>query len=85
MAFQSTVSRLILVAVVLLSLVFLVSASPVAALVFSTEVISLEKANQNCYGDYCYGGLDLDTLLLQLQQVVEFKLALLGEFHAFVY
>ena len=85
MFIHSTVSRLTLVAVVLLSLVILVNASPIALLVFNEDVVSLEKVNQNCYGEYSYGGLDIVTLLLQLQQEIEFKLALLGEFNSFAY
>ncbi|KAF8606389.1 hypothetical protein BDV93DRAFT_505950 [Ceratobasidium sp. AG-I] len=80
MFFQSSACRLMLVAVVILSLVFLVSASPIATPVLSTDVFSPEKRNENCYEDYCFGGLGLETLLLQLQQAVEFKLALLDQF-----
>lgn len=75
---QSSAPRLLAIVVVLLSLGLLVSASPVAAPVLRADVISAEVRNQRCYGGYCYGGLDLMSLLLQLQQAVEFKLALLG-------
>jgi hypothetical protein len=80
MAFQSTMSRLAAVAFVLLSLGFLVQASPIAAPAPGNEVANLEERGKNCYGSYCYGGLDLVTLLLQLQAAIELKLSLLGEF-----
>ncbi|KAG8683619.1 hypothetical protein FRC08_014177 [Ceratobasidium sp. 394] len=64
-------------ALVLLSLGFLVSASPIAARAASKEVVDLEERGKHCYGDYCYGGLDLVTLLLQLQAAIEIKLGLL--------
>lgn len=79
MLFQLTMSRLATVAVVLLSLGFLVTASPIAAPAATKELITLEERNSNCYGSYCYGGLDLVTLLLQLQAAIEYKLSLLGE------
>lgn len=79
MIFQLTMSRLAAVAVVLPSLGFLVTASPIAAPAASKEVITLEERNSNRYGGYCYGGLDLVTLLMQLQNAIEYKLSLLGE------
>ncbi|CAE6377776.1 hypothetical protein RSOLAG22IIIB_06078 [Rhizoctonia solani] len=80
MAFQSSMSRLAAVAFVLLSLGFLVQASPIAAPApaHGNEVATLEeRTRKNCYGEYCYGGLDLVTLLLQLQAAIEIKLGLL--------
>ncbi|CCO36027.1 hypothetical protein BN14_10149 [Rhizoctonia solani AG-1 IB] len=77
MAFQSTLSRLAGVAFILLSLGFLVRASPIA-LAPGSEVATIEeRADKYCYGKDCYGGLDLVTLLLQLQAAIEFKLKLL--------
>ncbi|KAG8742072.1 hypothetical protein FRC10_002055 [Ceratobasidium sp. 414] len=70
-------SRLAVVAFVLLSLGFLVNASPVAAPAAGKEVTNLEERGNNCYGSYCYGGLDLVTLMLQLQAAIELKLSLL--------
>ncbi|CAE6498123.1 unnamed protein product [Rhizoctonia solani] len=73
-------SRLVAVAFVLLSLGFLVQASPIAApaLAPGNEVATIEeRTGKNCYGEYCYGGLDLVTLLLQLQAAIEIKLSLL--------
>ncbi|KAF8597908.1 hypothetical protein BDV93DRAFT_512976 [Ceratobasidium sp. AG-I] len=84
-------SRLTAVAVVFLSLGFLVNSSPIAAPAVSTELITLEERTSNCYGGYCYGGLDLVTLLLQLQQAIEYKLTLLdgclggGDYAAIIY
>ncbi|KAG8706806.1 hypothetical protein FRC09_002192 [Ceratobasidium sp. 395] len=77
MSIQSTLPRLAAVAFVLLSLGFLVNASPIAAPATSKEVANLEERNNYCYGEYCYGGLDLVTLLLQLQAAIEIKLGLL--------
>ncbi|KAF8597897.1 hypothetical protein BDV93DRAFT_512966 [Ceratobasidium sp. AG-I] len=84
-------SRLAAVAVVFLSLGFLVNSSPIAAPAASTELITLEERTSNCYGGYCYGGLDLVTLLLQLQAAIEYKLSLLdsclggGDYAAIIY
>ena len=83
MLFNFTMPRLAAVAVVLLSLGFLVNSSPVAAPAASTDLMALEERNSNCYGGYCYGGLDLVTLLLQLQAAIEYKLSLLGESNSF--
>ncbi|CAE6467757.1 unnamed protein product [Rhizoctonia solani] len=82
MVFQSAMSRLASVAFILLSLGFLVRASPIAApapgLASRSEVATIEeRAGDHCYGGYCYGGLDLVTLLLQLQAAIEIKLGLL--------
>jgi hypothetical protein len=78
MAFQSTLSRLAGVAFILLSLGFLVRASPIA-LAPGSEVATIEeRADKYCYGKDCYGGLDLVTLLLQLQAAIEVKLKFLG-------
>ncbi|KAH7339323.1 hypothetical protein B0J17DRAFT_654759 [Rhizoctonia solani] len=73
MAFQSTMSRLAAVALVLLSLGFLVQASPIAA----PAPAPGRRTYKNCYGDSCYGGLDLVSILLQLQAAIEIKLGLL--------
>ncbi|KDN44398.1 hypothetical protein RSAG8_05445, partial [Rhizoctonia solani AG-8 WAC10335] len=77
-------SRLAAVAFVLLSLGFLVQASPIAAPapgpgneVATIEERSYKNSYKNCYGEYCYGGLDLVTILLQLQAAIEIKLSLL--------
>ncbi|CAE6535698.1 unnamed protein product [Rhizoctonia solani] len=78
MAFQSTMSRLIAVAFVLLSLGFLVHASPIAAPVPANEVATIEERTyRNCYGEYCYGGNDPVGILTQLQPAIEAKLGLL--------
>ncbi|CAE6463503.1 unnamed protein product [Rhizoctonia solani] len=78
MAFQSTMSRLAAVAFVLLSLGFLVQASPIAAPAPGSEVATIEERTyKNCYGDSCYGGLDIVSILLQLQAAIEIKLGLL--------
>jgi hypothetical protein len=87
MAFQSTMSRLATVAIVLLSLGFLAQASPIVApkLAPGNEIATLEERGRNCYGDSCYGGLDLVPLLLQLQAAIEIKLGLLGNLNIVVY
>ncbi|QRV93730.1 hypothetical protein RhiJN_21748 [Ceratobasidium sp. AG-Ba] len=77
MFFQSTLSRFAALALVIVSLGLLVQASPIAAPETSKELVTLEERNKNCYGSYCYGGLDLVTLLLQLQSAIEYKLNLL--------
>ncbi|KAG9120443.1 hypothetical protein FRC07_004063 [Ceratobasidium sp. 392] len=78
MSIQSALPRLAAVAFVLLSLGFLVNASPIAAPAAGKETTDLEERTyNNCYGGYCYGGLDLVTLLLQLQAAIEYKLSLL--------
>ncbi|GAB1521572.1 hypothetical protein RhiXN_06258 [Rhizoctonia solani] len=92
MAFQSTMSRLAAVAFIILSLGFLVQASPIAAPApaSGSEVVSLEERTYsapptygnsptygNCYGQYCYGGNDVVAILTQLQAAIEVKLGLL--------
>ncbi|CAE6446697.1 unnamed protein product [Rhizoctonia solani] len=78
MAFQSTMSRLVAVAFVLLSLGFLVQASPIAAPAPGSEVAMIEERHEkNCYGEYCYGGNDIVGIMTQLQAAIEIKLSLL--------
>ncbi|CAE6533683.1 unnamed protein product [Rhizoctonia solani] len=77
MAFQSTMSRLAAVALVLLSLGFLVQASPIAAPAGKEVATIEERTGKNCYGEYCYGGRDIMAIMLLLQKVIEAKLALL--------
>ncbi|EUC58664.1 hypothetical protein RSOL_271290 [Rhizoctonia solani AG-3 Rhs1AP] len=81
MAFQSSMSRLAAVTFVLLSLGFLVQASPIAAPTPTpgNEVATIEeRTGKNCYGEYCYGGLDLLTIMLRLQAAINIKLVLLN-------
>ncbi|CAE6475876.1 hypothetical protein ACGC1H_007263 [Rhizoctonia solani] len=76
----SFMSRLAAVAIVLLSLGFLVQASPIAAPAAASgnEVATIEaRHDKNCYGEYCYGGNDIVAILLQLQAAIELKLGLL--------
>ncbi|QRV79050.1 hypothetical protein RhiJN_07065 [Ceratobasidium sp. AG-Ba] len=75
MPFRSTTSRIALFAFVLISLGLLAHASPIAAPEASKELISVEERGQNCYGDYCYGGMDLVALMKQVQYVIEIDLA----------
>jgi hypothetical protein len=82
MAFQSTMSRFVSVAFVILSIGLLVRASPIAAPAPASgkEVIALEERTySNCYGEYCYGGNDIVAILTQLQIAIEVKLRLLGK------
>jgi hypothetical protein len=73
-------SRLAVVAIVLLSLGFLVQASPIAAPTPEpgNEVANIQERGRSCYGRYCYGSLDLVSIMLQLQAAIEIKLGLLG-------
>ncbi|KAB5591075.1 hypothetical protein CTheo_5487 [Ceratobasidium theobromae] len=79
MVFQSTMSRLAIVAFALLSLGLLVQASPIAVAVpeVGNAVATIEERGRNCYGSDCYGGNDLVGILLQLQAAIEVKLGLL--------
>ncbi|KAJ1304289.1 hypothetical protein OPQ81_005449 [Rhizoctonia solani] len=80
MAIQSTISRIAAVALVLLSLSFFVQASPIAGPASENQVANIEERtykNNNCYGEYCYGGNDVVSILTQLQAAIEVKLGLL--------
>ncbi|EUC58663.1 transmembrane protein, putative [Rhizoctonia solani AG-3 Rhs1AP] len=80
MAFQSSMSRLAAVTFVLLSLGFLVQASPIAAPIPASgnELATIEaRHDKNCYGEYCYGGNDIVAIMLQLQAAIAVKLGLL--------
>ncbi|QRV93729.1 hypothetical protein RhiJN_21747 [Ceratobasidium sp. AG-Ba] len=74
MPFQSTTSRVALFAVVLISLGLLAHASPIAAPEVSKELVSIEERGKNCYGNYCYGGMDIVALMNQLQYAINDKL-----------
>ncbi|QRV79046.1 hypothetical protein RhiJN_07061 [Ceratobasidium sp. AG-Ba] len=70
-------SRIATLAVVLVSLGLLVHATPIAAPESGKEVANLEERGYNCYGSNCYGGLDLVTMMTELQRAIEYKLSLL--------
>lgn len=83
MAFQS-MTRFVALALIVLSLGFLVKASPIAVSAPTTgkELATIEERTANCYYNSCYGGLDIVALMLRLQAAIEVKLGLLGTSNA---
>ncbi|QRV93727.1 hypothetical protein RhiJN_21745 [Ceratobasidium sp. AG-Ba] len=74
MSFQLTMTRVAFMAMLLISLGLVVHASPIAAPESSNEPAGVEERGGSCYGNYCYGGMEMESMLLQFQKHMEIKL-----------
>lgn len=74
--------RFAVVVFIVLSLGFLVHASPLTLVASPMGEVSASKGDEmqlNCFGDTCFGGLKILPILLRLRAAIEIQLQLLGK------